>query len=271
MAEHRSREEESRTSTHPGGRVRRSRSDCEGPRWPLRFKELAAHLKNPDSDSALDAARGEAWILIASAIREYALFHCRRFGTVSDEDLEDLAAEKSLDLLRKVEMGMWAVEQKSASEIRGYVSTAARNGLCDRLRELGRRVIPADEDEPEWELGDSYMSFLVSAAEPPDLRVECREFVEALRRCVENLKAHTRLAWFLRMFYEMSSKEIAAHPGVRLKVSHVDVLLQRSRKAIGDCMHRRGFDAQDMPAGTFVELWQVFPTVWATVVRGGKR
>jgi DNA-directed RNA polymerase specialized sigma24 family protein len=101
--------------------------------------------------------------------------------------------------------------------------------------------------------------------------VERKEFVEALRHCTERLKVRARFAWFLRVFHEMSSKEIATHPAVRLKVSHVDVLLQRSRKAIRDCMERRGFEPKDMPSGAFVELWQAFPVTWSTVIRGGEQ
>lgn len=271
MAEQRSKEEGSHTGTHGRAQSRPSGSACEDPRWPLRIKELAEDLKNPRDESALDAARGEAWILITSAIRESALFHCRRYGQVSDEDLEDIAAEKSLDLLRRIEMGTWDAREKSAPEIRGYLSAIARNGLCDRLREIGRRVVPVDEKAPEWDIGEVDSVYVLDAAELPDLGMEREEFIVALHRCVETLKARTRLAWFLRVFHEMSSKEIAAHPGVRLKVGHVDVLLQRSRKAILDCMQRRGFHAEDMPPGAFVELWQTFPTAWTSVVRGGER
>ena len=64
--------------------------------------------------------------------------------------------------------------------------------------------------------------------------------------------------WFLRVFYGTSSKDIALHPKISLKVSHVDVLLQRSRQTIRKCMNRRGYEPRDMPPGTFVELWKSF-------------
>ena len=56
----------------------------------------------------------------------------------------------------------------------------------------------------------------------------------------------------------MPSKDIAVHPELCLKASYVDVLLQRVRQAIRDCMLRKGFEAQDMPPGTFAELWGAF-------------
>jgi hypothetical protein len=56
----------------------------------------------------------------------------------------------------------------------------------------------------------------------------------------------------------MPSKEIALHPEVKLKIGHVDVILQRSREAIRNCMKHKGFETGHMPPGTFTELWLSF-------------
>jgi DNA-directed RNA polymerase specialized sigma24 family protein len=90
------------------------------------------------------------------------------------------------------------------------------------------------------------------------MRVERRDFAQALRGCAEELKPRSRLVWFLRIFCSMSSKEIAVHPEVKIKASHVDVLMQRARDAVRDCMRRKGYKPQDMPPGTFVEIWKTF-------------
>jgi len=233
-------------------------SDASIPKWPLRLAELAGEIQSPPSLATLDAARAEAWELLNFSISKYLRIHSTRLGAVSREDFEDIAAEKSLDLLRKVESGAWDLSHRPAADIRGFLSKVARNGLVDALREAGRRVEPADEDRPEWEIGVTGEEITMSATEAPDIRVEQKEFAGALRRCAENLNPRSRLVWFFRVFLSLSSKEIAAHPEVRLKVTHVDVLLQRAREGIRECMKTRGFDPQDMPPGVFVELWAAF-------------
>jgi hypothetical protein len=56
----------------------------------------------------------------------------------------------------------------------------------------------------------------------------------------------------------MSSKRIAVHPEILLKPGHVDVLLQRARKAIRDCMTKKHQDPEEIPPGAFAEIWAAF-------------
>ncbi len=220
--------------------------------------ELCQELRAPANECARDAARGEVWELLNSVISRYLRMHETRIGVVSQEDIEDIAAEKSLDLLRRAELGTWDTSGRSPSDITGFLSKVARNGLVDVLREAGRRVEPADERRPEWDVGTVDEDSAMQMTESPDILVERREFAFALRGCAEDLKPRSRLVWFLRVFLAMSSREIAAHPEVGLRVGHVDVLLQRTRDAIRDCMGRHGFESQDMPPGVFVEIWKAF-------------
>ena len=235
-----------------------SSSDASVPKWPQRLAELAGEIHSPPSQATLDAARAEAWELLNSSLSKYLRIHSTRLGSIPREDFEDVAAEKSLDLLRKIESGAWDLSHRPASDIRGFLSKVARNGLVDVLRERGRRVEPADESRPEWEIGDMGEETAMSATEAPDIQVEQKEFAGALRRCAEKLNPRSQLVWFFRVFLDLSSKEIAAHPEVQLKVTHVDVILQRARDFVRECMKTRGFDPQDMPPGAFVELWAAF-------------
>jgi DNA-directed RNA polymerase specialized sigma24 family protein len=134
----------------------------------------------------------------------------------------------------------------------------ARNGLVDLLREQGRRVEPADEGRPEWDVTAEGRRRQVSMLDAPDNLAERREFASALRCCAEGLNPRMRLVWIFRVFAGLSSKEIASHPEVHLKASHVDVLLQRSRDAIRACMSQKGHDPSEIPPGTFIELWKAF-------------
>jgi hypothetical protein len=64
--------------------------------------------------------------------------------------------------------------------------------------------------------------------------------------------------WIFRVFLEMSTRQIAAHPEIAMKPGAVDVALARTRDKVRVCMKRRGFDPRDMPPGTFAVLWAEF-------------
>ena len=92
------------------------------------------------------------------------------------------------------------------------------------------------------------------AADP----AESKAYAEALKRCAETLENRARTIWLFRVFYEMSSKEISTHPEVRIKPGYVDVILQRVRDSLRECMRRKGHDTHQLPTGVFVELWRAF-------------
>jgi len=197
-------------------------------------------------------------LLLNSVLLRFLFFHSGRLGRVSAEDVEDIAAQKSLDLLRRAELGQWSLAGRSPAEITGFLTKVARNGLLDHLRKTSRQVQPDEEERPDWDAGHGGWQDDAATEAQPQLRVERREFAEALRVCAEALNPRSRLIWFFRVFLEMPSKKIAAHPEVELKASHVDVLLQRAREAVRECMDRKGFQPRDIPPGVFVELWRAF-------------
>ncbi len=235
-----------------------STARSDGPRWPARLKQLCIELCHPPDKAARDSIREEVWLLLNSSIWQYLQIHVPRLGRAAREDLEDIASQKSLDLIRKLESKTWDVADRSPAEIAAFLSTVARNGLIDLLRETGRRVEPREEDRPAWDVGEVAKGGAMTWADSPELLVERKEFAQALRMCAQHLKPQWRLVWFLRVFCEMSSKEIAAHPDVTLRASHVDVLMKRARDAIRDCMYQKGYEPQDMPPGTFLEIWRAF-------------
>jgi len=222
-------------------------------------------LQKSGTDHARESARAEAWLLISSAIARYLRFHARRLGKFTREDLEDLASQKSLDLLRRIERGKWRMSGRESSDISGFLSKVARNGLLDLLHQAERRyrqpaskLGPASGDSKEMDGGAYIEETTASMTDPPDTLVDGREFAAALRGCAEQLNARSLTIWILRVFAEMSSRQIAAHPEVSLKVGHVDVVFQRTRKAIGTCMRGKGYEPQDIPPCAFVELWRAF-------------
>jgi RNA polymerase sigma factor (sigma-70 family) len=241
-----------------GGRPPPAAEPDRLPRWPARLQELCARLPHPGTCAPPPPLRSEIWLLLHAALSGYLHRHAIRLGGVPAEDLEDLAAEKSLDLLRRCEQGMWSLEGREPGEIVVYLSHVARNGLLDLQRRVHRRfqAEPEDEGESPWDRPAARNPG--PDVEAPDTGVERRDFARALRSCAEHLNPRDRRIWFFRIFYEMSSKEIAAHPEVSLKASHVDVLLQRCRQAIRTCLARQGYAPGDMPRGVFGELWRAF-------------
>ena len=236
--------------------------------WPVRLRELCQSLQDDADAAQKDAARGEAWLLLNSSIFRYLRYQRIRLGGVETADLEDIAAQKSLDLLQKSEQGTWDLTDRSPGEITSFLATVARNGLMDLMRYKGRQLLHDPVEDPDFNVSGPDPTRTANTAvrdattrgtaDRPSLRVERREFVEALRICAEELQPRSRQVWLFRVFLDMPSKEIAIHPEVGLEPSHVDVILQRAREAVRACMAGKGYRPQDMPPGTFVMLWKTF-------------
>lgn len=227
-------------------------------KWLAGFKTLHKQVREASDRQSRQDAVGRTWTLLTSAIAMYCRMHGGRLGRVSPQDIEDIAAEKSSDLVRKLEQGTWDVADRSHAEIAAFVSRTARNGLVDRLRVNGRRVEFPQAHQSNGRQGEHNPEIPASTMnqdEPADSLVERREYAAALRDCAEQLDEQSRRVWFLRVLCDMRSKNIATHPQVSLGVNHVDVLLYRSRRAIRDCMDAKGYEPGDMPPGTFIELW----------------
>jgi DNA-directed RNA polymerase specialized sigma24 family protein len=93
---------------------------------------------------------------------------------------------------------------------------------------------------------------------PTDALPEQRDFIQALGRCTQQLRMRDRRVWFMRVFYDLSTKEISSHPEIGLSPNHVDVVLHRSRQLIRDCMQGKGHRVCELPAGSFLAVWKSF-------------
>lgn len=216
-----------------------------GPLWSSRLSKLLQDGGPTGAAGCCPAIRAETWLLLRAALIRSLERQARRSARVRREDLEDLASDKSLELVLAAESGKWRVEDRTPGEIAGYLTSVARNALVDHVRRCGRLTRDAEPEPP-------------AGPERPDVVTERREFSVALQECVEKLATRSRLVWLFRAFCGMSAREIAAHPEVNLKPGHVDVMLHRTRHLVGDCMRRKGFKSTDIPPGTFVELWKFF-------------
>jgi RNA polymerase sigma factor (sigma-70 family) len=223
------------------------------PNWPQKLRKLHADLiSNPDAADA-GSIRGELWVILNAAMRRYLRLHARRMTRLGRADLEDLASEKSLDLLRGLASGVWGLVGRTDDEIAGYLWQAARNGIIDFLRrpESRRR---AEGMDPERAREAAVRGSAVEAA-PPDAQAETRGFINALTDCAGRLEPRSRRIWLFRVFHGLSTREISVHPEVALAPGGVDMLLHRTRRRIRECMERKGHRVHELPAGTFAALW----------------
>ena len=219
--------------------------------WPGRVFAAVLALRAAQEGSR-DPARAELWRLLHASLFAALRSQAGRVAPISAEDIEDLASQKALELLLRAEGGMWEVAGRTVDEVAGYISRVARHALVDLARRRGREC-PGPEDLEGWGLA---LSDRVEGPEGPEDRLAAREFAHALRECVELLAPRAQQAWFRRVFLERPSREIAMSLG--LTPAHVDVVVQRARAALRDCMHHKGHGEVALRPGAFVELWRHF-------------
>jgi len=144
----------------------------------------------------------------------------------------------------------------------------ARHGLLDLKRQEGRSAaaLPLDEQAA---LSGKPVAGREGAADPEGA-TEAGEFARALRSCAEGLSPRSLRIWYFRVLLDMSSREIADHPEVALKASHVDVLLHRIRTVIQECMEKRGQRWGQLPPGTFTLIWELISRCGQDTGPGGE-
>src|SRR5262245_20112360 len=146
------------------------------------------------------------WRIVHVVLLRYARGHARRMGRLSSEDILDVVSEKASDLIARLDLKQWDPGASTPAPLRSFLSTTARNGVVDALRSGRREVLVGDDLEPRGGRG-------VESATQEDA-VSVDEFVRALLGCLDILSTRARRAWFLRVFYDFTSAEIARHPDV---------------------------------------------------------
>ena len=97
-----------------------STSIPERAKWPERLKQVTRDLLDPRDEFTREQARGETWLILNGAISLYLRLHATGMGQITKEDLEDLAAEKSLHVLRRIESGKTDFCHPLPSEIASF-------------------------------------------------------------------------------------------------------------------------------------------------------
>lgn len=215
------------------------------PRWPERLLQLCRDLRETTSVQQQNRVQGELWLLVLAAVSRYVRYHAHS-STVDPEDLKDIASEKALAFLQHASDPVWSAGVTHPGQVCSYFSTLAHNGLMDHFRSRRRWVQPSAVESVRE-------SAPVSAQ--PENYLARRQFVEALRDCTAGLTPKARMGWFLRVMLDMSTRDIAHHPSVKMNEAAVDMMLSRTRKTMKERMHEKGFEPQDIPPGTLTLLW----------------
>ncbi len=225
----------------------------EAARWPDRVLSLL-DAYGAQGRGVRATVRPELWTLFNLLMLRYLRIRVRQYPGCSEEDIEDLASEKSLELMTKLDSGTWNPQGWNRNQLGGFFSTLARNGLVDRYRSFhSRRIVPMSSPLPE--AGESSQD---PARESPESRADAMRFAETLRDCASILAPRARKVWFLRVFFDLATKQIATSPGVDMKPATIDVTLQRCRDRVRECMEEKGQLSSELPAGTFIALWEAF-------------
>jgi DNA-directed RNA polymerase specialized sigma24 family protein len=221
--------------------------DISGWRWPGRLTDLCESWKRTTTDRERNRLLSEMWLLLNVGLTYYIRAHGKAYGHVDPEEARDIASEKAMVFLHRLESGSDPEGPTSPARICAYVSTLARNGLVDTLRKQGRKR----------DFAQKFENAIATRGSEAEANLLQDRFIQAICDCVSQLSEPARMVWFLRAFLDMPSKKISSHPSIKMSAAGVDMLLSRTRRALGSCMNQKGLNAEDAPTGTFVALWEL--------------
>jgi hypothetical protein len=122
-------------------------------------------------------------------------------------------------------------------------------GLKGRETQAGWDEMRSDEQAPP----------IAEPLDPGDASrdAEAAESAGAIAECLAQMTPRARFVWLLRVFYDMSSEEVARHPDLRTTPAAVDTMLLRCRRHMQRCAREKGFDPGSLPVGTLTTLWEM--------------
>ena len=187
--------------------------------------------------------RNATWILLYGVVAASVRSRARGVGSVGLDDQRDIAAQKVLDLMRRLDARAWDPSRAAPEQVRAYVASAARHAVLDFARSRALEGLGAEGPER-------------AMAPTQEQSLDGRACAAAIVGCLSRLAERTKVAWCLRVLLELSSEQIARHPSIRMTPGAVDVMLFRVREAMRKCLASRGVDPAAMPPGTYVHLWE---------------
>lgn len=235
------------------------------PLWPLRVIDQARALKD-GAPAGRQRALEDLWLLIHGALLAgLAAAAAGRPYFVDPEVRRDIASDKALALLRRLEDGSWDPAASGPGQLCSFLNTVARNGLADYERTSAAERRRSEKIQEARVGRDPWRQQETDAAQP-DNAVWGERFARGLLECLQGLTARARRIWFLKVFYELGSREVGRHPTLKMKQGAVDVAFSRGRYQVQECLAARGYDAGPFPVGTFAAVWNHLRTELDTEV-----
>lgn len=230
--------------------------------WLERFLSLSRSLGEESPGGPLAEGRlGEMWQLLFLGLQTSVRRQARRFPRVTEQDIRDIAAEKTLEMFRGYDCPGWGLAEMTAPQLSSFLRAIARNGVIDFLRRRSREVSPHKAFPGLEEESPGPILFRSTPPAGPEVTLG-GEFSEALRFCLSRLSHRFRTILFLRVFCELPTKLTARHPGVRIPQGSVDVYLGRARHQLRACLATKGFQPADLPEGSFLVVWEMLQEEW---------
>jgi len=221
--------------------------------WGERLRALVLEFRAESDPVRRNRVLSELWVLANLVLQKYVRAVASTLGGVDPDEVRDIAAEKALDLVGRLDREDWSLDDYAPAQVGSFLAKMARNGVVDRLRRQSREMpLTIRED------GSMTVHPAVTTPVPgSEAAVLGPEYARAILRCFADFTERARIVWFLRVFYELSSAEIARHPRVATSPAAVDTMLLRCREHLRRCMKSHGLDPTQIPAGTFTALWNV--------------
>jgi RNA polymerase sigma-70 factor (ECF subfamily) len=129
--------------------------------------------------------------------------------------------QEAEDVVQETMMRIWAKREEwdGWQNLEAYCMISARNSCLDKLRKQKMRPV---REEKAWDIG--------STDKDPQEKMEAKQAVIQIRKCMEQLPAHQQLVIQLREIEGFSYNEIA--DVLDMSLDQVKVNLFRARNAI---------------------------------------
>jgi DNA-directed RNA polymerase specialized sigma24 family protein len=223
--------------------------------WPERLRRLSADIRNPDvrfsAPGDTDRAASALWILIQTALGGYLAFEIRN-SEIRRDVLPGLAAEKTAQLVEQIRRGSWKPAEESEMRIRAYIKQVAGNTARAFWKKYYR-------DRGSEELAESLDNSPQTGRPDPEQQAAGEEAARRLLQWLKTCRIEHALIFVMKAFYQMRTREIADHPGVRTSPTNVDTVWDRMRKQLRSKLTAEEGATPGFPPGTFaafLALWE---------------
>jgi DNA-directed RNA polymerase specialized sigma24 family protein len=194
------------------------------------------------------------WVLIQTALGGYLAYEIRN-PEIRDDMLPGLAAEKTAQLVEQIRRGAWKPAEESEMKIRAFIKQVAHNTAQSFWKKYYR-------DRGGEELVETLDRTAQRLHADPEQVAAGEQLAGRLMRWLQTCRPLHAEIFVMKAFYQMRTREIAAHPRVRTSPTNVDTVWDRLRKELRTVFAEGEGGVVRFPPGTFaafLRLWENAP------------